>query len=227
VKLPSTASYAPPNGNRQTVGYIPVPPVVQALPRQERGYRRSRALPYEMQADAVTSAQSVTITFATTGAQTVVFLVRSANPLDGQRSYTVEPGKSLAENWQHHDLPYDLSVYGPNGFLRRFQGNVLLGATGLNVTESCIARASTIVLSLSNGNSAALGVLVTDSYTGEHIRAVLQPRQTITRAFPLHATHGWYDLSVTTPSILSFAVQLAGHLENGSDSFTDPAISLA
>ena len=226
VRLPSTAGYAPPNNSRHD-SYVPVPPVQQALPNQERGFRRSRALPYEMTAQAVIAAQTVDITFATTGRQAVVFQVRSANPLEGPRTYTVEPGMSLVDSWQHNGLPYDLSVSAPNGFLRRFQGDVALGATGLHVQESAIAAAQTIVLSLVNGNSAAVNVVVKDAYTGSHIQLVLQPHQTLTWHFPLLATHGWYDLSVTTPSIPSYGVQLAGHLENGSDSFTDPAISLA
>ena len=226
VRLPSVAGYKPPDNSRHD-DYVPVPPVQQALPRQERGFRRARPLPYEMQAQAVTSAQSVDITFATTGQQAVVFQVRSANPLQDPRTYTVESGKTLADSWAHQDLPYDLSVSAPNGFLRRFKGNVVLGATGLRVRESYLARTRTIVLSLYNGNSAAVDVLVRDAYTGFRVEAVLQPNQTITRPFPLLATHGWYDLSVTTPAIASFGIQLAGHLEDGSDSFTDPAISLA
>ncbi|WP_082119644.1 phospholipase domain-containing protein [Saccharothrix sp. ST-888] len=34
---------------------------------------------------------------------------------------------------------------------------------------------------------------------------------------------GWYDLTVTADSSDGFLRRLAGHLENGSDSITDPA----
>jgi phospholipase C len=227
VALPSTAAYVPPNGNRQTVGYIPVPPLVQALPTQEPGIRRARALPYAMHAFGIDDAESrtVTIDFATTGTQAVVFLVRSANPLDGQRSYTVEPSKSLTGSWSAPAGVYDLSVSGPNGFLRRFAGDMLLGGTGLTVQESYVTAPSSIVLTLSNTNAAALVVIITNAYTGDGKEVTIAAGTTIRSSFALNGTHGWYDLRVTLPAIPSFGVQLAGHVEDGDDSFTDPMIS--
>jgi phospholipase C len=225
VALPSTAGYAPPNGNRQTIGYVPVPPLVQALPGQEAGARPARALPYEMHAYAVAGSGSVDILFAVTGKQAVVFLVRSANPLDGQRSYTVEPSKSLTGAWTAPAGLYDLSVSGPNGFFRRFVGNMALGGTGLTVQEAYTTSKLSITLTLSNGNPVPVIVLVTDAYSGNGIELSMTPGQTVSRSFALAATHGWYDLRVTLPATPTFGVQLAGHLENGSDSFTDPMIS--
>ena len=227
VSMPSTAAYAPPNGTRQTVGYVPVPPAVQALPAQETGQRPARALPYEMHAYGVADAETgnVIITFATTGAQTVVFLVRSANPLDGQRSYTVQPGHSLVDTWITDSGPYDLSVSGPNGFLRRFMGSILLGGTGLEIQETYVKSSQTITLSLYNGNAAGVVVLVTDAYSGNGVEVALAADQTVSRSFPLSATSGWYDLLVTMPAHATFGVQLAGHLENGAVSKTDPMIS--
>ena len=226
VAMPSTAAYAPPNGTRQTIGYVPVPPALQALPQQEKGTRKSRALPYEMHAYGAAYADAATfgITFATTGAQAVVFLVRSANPLDEQRSYTVEPGKSLTDAWSSAAGLYDLSVTGPNGFLRRYMGSMLTGGTGLQVQETYAKASQTITLSLSNGNAAAVVVIVTDVYSGNGVEVALAPGQTAARSFPLAATSGWYDLLVTVPTQATFGVQLAGHLENGADSITDPMI---
>lgn len=227
VAMPSTAAYAPPNGTRQTVGYVPVPPVLQALPQQETGGRKSRALPYEMHAYGVADAEagSFAITFATTGAQTAVFLVRSANPLDEQRSYTVEPDKSLSDTWTAANALYDLSVTGPNGFLRRFAGSILAGGTGLQVEETYVKSSRTITLSLYNGNANGIVVLVTDAYSGNGDEVALAPDQTASRSFDLAATSGWYDLVVTVPAYPTFGMELAGHLENGADSVTDPMIS--
>ena len=174
-------------------------------------------------ADAETG--NVIITFATTGAQTVVFLVRSANPLDGQRSYTVQPGHSLVDTWITESGPYDLSISGPNGFLRRFMGSILLGGTGLELQETYVTSSQTITLSLYNGNAVGVVVLVTDAYTGNGVEVALAPDQTVSRSFPLSATSGWYDLLVTMPAHATFGVQLAGHLENGAGSKTDPMIS--
>jgi phospholipase C len=51
---------------------------------------------------------------------------------------------------------------------------------------------------------------------------VLAPQQTLSRAWALKRTFGWYDLVVTTDSDTGFEVQLAGHVENGRPSVTDP-----
>ena len=51
------------------------------------------------------------------------FQVRSGNTSDGPWTYTVEAGQSLSDSWAvgpSNQGKYDLSVYGPNGFLRSF-----------------------------------------------------------------------------------------------------------
>jgi hypothetical protein len=45
--LPSTAAYVPKDKLRHA-SYVPLPPLVQAVPKQEAGVRASRALPYEL-----------------------------------------------------------------------------------------------------------------------------------------------------------------------------------
>jgi phospholipase C len=40
----------------------------------------------------------------------------------------------------------------------------------------------------------------------------------------LTSSHNWYDLTVRVVGDSSFRQQLAGHIENGEDSFTDPAM---
>jgi phospholipase C len=226
VTMPSTAAYVPPNGDRKTVGYIPVPPVVQTMPKQEPGMRPARALPYQMHAYGIADAATgeFAISFGNGGSQAVVFLVRSANPLDGQRSYTVQHGKTLVGTWATGGSPYDYTVSGPNGFFRRFIGSTLLGGTGLTIEEAYAASTQTIWLTLSNGNAETVVVQITDGYSGNGIDVTLVPGQTVQRHFPLGSTYGWYDLRVTIPAVPGFGVQLAGHIENGADSYTDPMI---
>jgi phospholipase C len=50
-------------------------------------------------------------------------------------------------------------------------------------------------------------------------------QQTATFVSQLHKSFGWYDLTVTAESDSSFARQLAGQLETGKPSVTDPAIA--
>ena len=40
----------------------------------------------------------------------------------------------------------------------------------------------------------------------------------------LEGLHGWYDLVVTIAEDPAFQVRLAGHVETGRDSYSDPAL---
>ena len=72
--------------------------VIIGVPAQEKGIRPARALPYELDVHASVNASNSTVvlTFFNTGSATVVFQVRSGNAADPVRTYTVEPGKTLA-----------------------------------------------------------------------------------------------------------------------------------
>ena len=43
---------------------------------------------------------------------------------------------------------------------------------------------------------------------------------------PVSSSFGWYDLSVVTDADPGFLRRLAGHLENGRDSVSDPAFGI-
>jgi phospholipase C len=45
--------------------------------------------------------------------------------------------------------------------------------------------------------------------------------------FRLASTTNWYDVLITVDADPSFAWELAGHIENGKDSLTDPGINAA
>lgn len=51
------------------------------------------------------------------------------------------------------------------------------------------------------------------------------PGRTLKLRWSLEATFGWYDFTVEVESDATFRQQIAGHLENGKDSMTDPAIA--
>ena len=228
--LPATAAFLPPvdelaGGNVNT--FIPSLGTVDiGIPAQEKGVRRARALPYELNAFAVVnfSASTVLLTFANTGTAAVVFQVRSGNPTDVVRTYTVEGGKQLADTWNVVST-YELSVYGPNGFVRFFQGSVGSGAANLNVSSAYSKGGSgSISWSVSNVGSSQADVNVMDAYTGNSVQQLLQPGESFGNELSLNKFHGWYDLIVTVAEDATLNYRLAGHVETGSDSFTDPAL---
>jgi hypothetical protein len=98
-------------------------------------------LPYELNvyASASASNRTVTLTFFNTGRATAVFHVRSGNIADAPRFYTVEPGKQLTDTWSETST-YDLSVYGPNGFMRYFKGSLGSGAAALDIARVMRAK---------------------------------------------------------------------------------------
>jgi hypothetical protein len=49
-------------------------------------------------------------------------------------------------------------------------------------------------------------------------------RRDVEGELPLDQFYGWYDLIVTVDEDQTFKYRLAGHAENGEDSFSDPAI---
>ena len=166
------------------------------------------------------------ILFANTGRAGVVYLVRSALGAHPQRSYTVEPGRQLSDHWAiAAGGSYDLSVSGPNGFLRAFKGS--LGGyarADLAITCQYDVADSGVVLKIANRGSFTSSVTVTNSYTRQTISHVLAAGKSTSFAMPLAELFGWYDLFVTVSQDPGFIWQLSGHVENGRDSISDPAM---
>jgi phospholipase C len=223
--LPSTAGYKPPDTQRHP-DYIPLPPLQQAVPAQETGQRYARAIPYELDAHGQLdlAAGHFTIGFANTGGVGVYFQVRDALNLNLPRGYTVEPGKSLSDNWAAVG-EYDLSVYGPNGFFRRFKGSVLgRNPSDIEVGVSYDAQGGGVGLVLANRGRVPRLAIARDAYTNREFVQVLAPGESVGKYWPLHDSFGWYDVTVDVEGDSAFRRHLAGHVETGKDSASDPAI---
>jgi phospholipase C len=228
--LPSTAGFLPPAdelAGANVTTFIPsLGTVVIGIPPQEQGIRPARALPYELNvhARADASTNSVVLKFFNTGEATVVFQVRSGNPADLVRTYTVEPGKQLSDTWTEVSS-YDLSVYGPNGFARFFKGSLVSGAAALDVASRYGTQGQGSIRSrIKNVADTRAEVSVLDAYTGNSVTRRLDPQETFEDELSLQQFFGWYDLIVTVAGDASFNYRLAGHVETGNDSFSDPAL---
>jgi phospholipase C len=231
ASLPGTDGYLPPpaelaGGNVSTFQPT-LNGVIIGVPAQEKGIRPARALPYELDVHGSVngSNSTVVLTFFNTGRATVVFQVRSGNAADPVRDYTVEPGKTLAGTWtvasSHH-----LSVYGPNGFVRYFNGSIGSGAAALDVRSSHDRDddRGSLEWNITNVAASHAEVHVLDAYTGELSTWLLPPCQTFEGKVSLDRFHGWYDLIVTVAGDPTLNYRLAGHVETGRDSFSDPAL---
>ncbi|HTZ89321.1 MAG TPA: phospholipase C, phosphocholine-specific [Alloacidobacterium sp.] len=229
VPLPSTVAYEPPDDNRHP-DYIPAVPDDQALPQQEPGTRPARALPYELHVDGGPTATSgiVELRFRNTGKATAVFHVRSGNGLTGPWTYTVGIGDEISDTFgASGNTSYDLSVYGANGYLRTFGGSFAAGSANLTVKTIYDTDSEGIALVIRNNSASAEKVSIADAYSGKTATLSVGPHDTFTSFWQLQKSFGWYDLTLTVSSDKSFQRQLAGHVETGCDSVTDPAIAAA
>jgi phospholipase C len=224
VRLPDTSDFKPVDLIRFP-DEVPVPPTNQEVPDQERGVRPARAIPYTLAADAHAGTSSVSIQFKSSGGAAGVFHVRSADPSQGPRSYTVESGKRLADSWGFTS-GYDLSVYGPNGFFRHFKGTAGGEQAGLVIQASYGSHhdEDKIVLTLQNPGSTPANATVSDRYSSRSTALAIAPGATKTLQLSLHRTRGWYDLTVAVDNDGAFEYRYAGHLENGEASISDPGM---
>jgi phospholipase C len=198
------------------------------VPKQETGIRPARALPYELHAHGQVHAASNTfeLEFSNTGKVGAVFQVRSGNPLDTVRMYTVEPGKKLTGTWLFV-AQYDLTVYGPNGFTRYFKGSVGKIGSAAVAVRSAYGKgfdAGSIELLITNTGPTKATVILLDAYTGEDSLRLLRPGESFIEVQRLSRTFGWYDLIIKVKEDPTFESRLAGHVETGEDSFSDPAL---
>ncbi|WP_155055885.1 phosphocholine-specific phospholipase C [Streptomyces blattellae] len=223
VDLPDTDAYEPPDRERHP-DYRPTPPADPRLPKQERGLRRSRPLKYAPYADgsADTSAGKFTLTFATGAKAGGAFHVTSGNRTDGPWMYTTEAGKSIADTWDSacSSGSYDLTVHGPNGFVRAFKG--VNSTEGPEVTAR--HRGDGIELTFTNKGSATVEVEVADGYSGRTRRFVVRRGAAVRHSFDLRASRQWYDLTVTSDADSAFLRHFAGRVETGRPGVSDPAV---
>src|SRR5262249_44039698 len=154
------------------------------------------------------SARTVTIQFKNSGTAAAVFQVRSGSASEGPWTYTVGSAAELGDTWARKPKgAYDLSVYGPNGFLRSFKGT--LGGANLGV-QSSYDVAPGITLEIVNRGSTTSSVRIFDAYAKQTTTQSLAPGQTMVWHWSLTNSSGWYDLTVTVDSDATFKQQLAG-----------------
>ncbi|MGN8085911.1 phosphocholine-specific phospholipase C [Ralstonia sp. 22086] len=231
--LPSTAAYVPKDKLRHA-SYVPLPPLVQALPKQEAGLRPSRALPYELfvRGRQDEAAGKFQLEFVNTGDVGAAFLVYTVGSPDAPRTYTVEAGKRLSDKLAvNAGGAYDFTVHGPNGFLRRFVGKLTLSGLlrphgrALEVKEGYDVANGNLQLRLINHGRAPTVFTIKSAYTGESVQREVRGGDDASVYLDLRSQHAWYDLTVTASSDAGFARRLAGHVETGRVSASDPALS--
>jgi phospholipase C len=233
--LPATTAYAPPTTAEIAAGtrfddYVPVPPDTSAIPRQEPGIRRARALPYRPMVRAIAdeSAGRLTLEFGNHGPVGLAYHVRQAAGAAGPWTFTIAPHQTASNIWDlgtnGSSSEFDLAVYGPNGFYRHYQGSVGANEANLIIDTDHAMHDQTLRVRIHNAGSTDIQVMVKDVYSGMVTAETIRAGGDFSGDWDLAQNHNWYDLIVSVVGDRTFRQRLAGHLENGEDSYTDPAM---
>ncbi len=207
----------------KTLPFPKAPDTAAQVARQEPGQRPARPLPYAFDVSGHPTAEGFTLVIDNTGQAGATFELR--RPRGGEpRFYSVEAGKRLEDAFALDGDAYDLSLFGPNGFLRRFKGQTTSAKPGAKAQFD--AKAGRLVVTLENHGPSAISLEVTPAaYASAAPRLRrLGPGETATDAWDLKASHNWYDLVVTCAEAPSFQRRFAGHGEDGKASMSDPLL---
>jgi phospholipase C len=199
----------------------PLPPATPQALLQEAGTRSSRPLAYALEVDCAVGSVGVTLTFLNAGALGAVFHVYDKLRLDAiPRRYTVETRRKLNDRWEIRDDRYHLWIIGPNGFLREFAGAV---TDGLASQVTCDIASQAVQVTLRTTSAQKHVRLSSHTYMKTPSRDLLVrvPGHVVT--LDASQTSGWYDIRLEGSD--GFYRRLAGRIENGRPSTSDPAIA--
>jgi phospholipase C len=228
ASVPGSTTYTLVNGKP-----TPTPPAQQMLPRQERcsdpsNTRPACALPYQVAVDgAINASRQLSLNLRNSGRAGASFIAYSTVRTDGPWYYAVEAGKAIeAEVWNWNTPTYDLSVHGPNGFLRQFKGSTTGTTARPEIRVETDPAIPGLVLYLANlGGTASCTLTVSDNaYGAAGSTVIVGAGATVTLNRPLGSSFGWYDLTIRSSSDGAWLRRIAGHVETGAASRTDPVI---
>lgn len=203
---------------------------------QEPGTRKSCPLPYELYVDSRVVDEELEVRFRvgnrmfgkrSAGSPFNAYAYRGPGDMKA-RAYAVEPGKEVADRWSFREFPtgaYHVRVDGPNGFLREYEGSA--GDAPLDITASYKeGRAPALVVGVRNRSRRDVALLVEDqSYGNRPRRRSIKAGSSATFQVDASESQGWYDVVVRTADDSPFRQRLAGRIETGAWSTSDPAFN--
>ncbi|MES3027953.1 MAG: phospholipase C, phosphocholine-specific [Pseudomonadota bacterium] len=231
LALPATADYMARVRQSASSPSLPIPER-QVLATQDGPQRAARPLPYLLRADARAEPGKVWIDLENAGSVGAVFQVFDNTDKAGPWRFTLGAGERYAAgHWNGAGGlgAYDLTVHGPNGFYRRFAGDT--ARPQLGVAVSADHRGRLVVALTRAGPGYPIAELEMGAayplVEGEAKRRLTVRSKSAARAvWDLRGSDHWYDLTLTLVDDPTFVQRLAGHLETGRPSRTDPAIGV-
>jgi phospholipase C len=204
----------------QLTGGSTTPPAEgdQKMPAQEPGTRPHRPASSQPQADVTVDRATgqVTASLANAGTVGVSLAVYPDSYLPFLPTpFTVLPGSPRSYVWDTAPTAgkYAFSVYGPDGFLTSFAGEVV--AAGLNAGQVPVVTASlqsAVELTLANeGHEAIVYTLTPNDYKGRTQTVTVKLGRPKTISWPTDQ-YGYYDVVITANTRDGFRRRYAGRI---------------
>jgi phospholipase C len=228
------------NPNGPTVP-LPTPPTPQALPGQTVATQPACQLPYEffVTGQINSAGTALTLRLANTGEAGVSLQLRQYTPSgttpSAPRVYTIGAAVVGVATTAQDVIPiasngsYDFSIYGPNGFLREFRGNLVASGTAgpppevqtcYNVVDSSIR----ITLDNTRGSAACVFEVTDNVYqANKPVSVTVGAGQS--QALVWQSCAGWHDASIRIVGDVHYFRRIAGCVQQQTGPwYTDPAI---
>ncbi len=199
----------------------PPTPTEPVAPMQGSGVRRARPLEYRLNV-ALAVGASAKLSVSNDGSLGAVVHAYDCLKLDGApRRYTVAKGQMLEDEWPAG--AYDIFVLGPNGFHRRFVSKG--GAAEPVVTTVAVGRK--LQVRVANPGNTARNVLVGSMPYFDKLKpwnVTVKAGASANHMWDLSSNSGWYDLSLRLDGVDGWYQRIAGRLDNGQPTMSDPAM---
>jgi len=206
---------------------------VQVLPNQEKGTRPSRALPYTLYINGTVAiiTKTIKLTFSNEGLAGAHFNVYDLLiPTNLPKKYTVSSKKSISDLFTFSSGKYNLSVYGPNGFVRQFADditsiNTLSVSPQVSMLYKPLKQAITTLVFNNTGSQTCKFIIKDNAYGSGPWVITVPPFSVISKDWSVSSNGNWYDFTVTIDIFKFYMRRFMGRVENGFDSISDPAMS--
>ncbi|ERG69147.1 phosphocholine-specific phospholipase C [Segniliparus rugosus] len=199
--LPDTQALVAAADQDRALPAVPIPAAgsVPQPGQESEPARRKRPGAYLLDANIATSAGTVTVVVSNNGQHAAALALFPNVALDFVPTHlTVRPGEQRSWTWPKSADNYDISVYGPDGFLRRFFAKTALATAPAVTAASAGGAQPSVSLRLSNpGASSVSFTAQANDFTDHTASATLAGGSEQDVAWPLDE-HGYYDVVVST-----------------------------
>lgn len=214
------------------------------MPKQEPGTRPASPIPYELYSEGQLKTDKNTFEIKLSAGNDMFGAKSAGSPfmvyaygVKGEqvqvRNYAVKAGDVLTDQWDlsaFENQQYHLVVYGPNGYMREYQGGKQDAPVNISAQyqrDSKKKVTGNIVLKINNHGSGKQKMKIVDNaYKAATQSKVINPSTGKTAdasiILDLQKSHNWYDFTVSFEGKSGQSVRFAGHVETGKESQSDP-----